>query len=179
MASSSSSISYSSTDDTVDLESDKETDDPTVPTSDSVSPVVTSLLERLRSPTPADISRPRKIKTNHPPTGKRRCRGALTSDPKNVSPRQRVLEFNEESLTVSRGHLFCQACREQVSLKRSIISNHIRSSKHQKSKERLALRQAREVNLAESLAKHNSETHLRGETLPIDQQVYRVKVVFL
>ena len=31
--------------------------------------------------------------------------------------------------------------------------------------------------MADALHKHNNEQHLRGETLPIDQQVYRVKVV--
>ena len=30
----------------------------------------------------------------------------------------------------------------------------------------------------ESLRKHNSMTHQKGETLPEDQQVYRVKVVY-
>ena len=35
----------------------------------------------------------------------------------------------------------------------------------------------REQDIADSLARHNSEVHLRGETLPMQQQVYRVKVV--
>ena len=34
----------------------------------------------------------------------------------------------------------------------------------------------RERDIADALQKHNSEQHLRGETLPIDQQVYRVKL---
>lgn len=49
---------------------------------------VTSLLGRLKNPSQADIARLRKIKTNDPPRGKRRCRGALVSDPKGVSPTQ-------------------------------------------------------------------------------------------
>ena len=68
---------------------------------------VISLLDHLKSPTSADIARPRKTKTNDPPRGKPRpCRGALSSDPKGVSPSQRMKEFENESLTVSRGHLF-------------------------------------------------------------------------
>ena len=39
------------------------------------------------------------------------------------------------------------------------------------------MKTAREQDIAEALAKHNSEVHLRGETLPVPQQVYRVKVV--
>ena len=41
---------------------------------------VVSLLDRLKSPSPADIARLRKTKTNEPPRGKRKCRGALVSD---------------------------------------------------------------------------------------------------
>ena len=51
---------------------------------------VISLLDRLRSPTSAEIARKRKTKANPPPKGKRRCKGTLTSDPKSVSPNQRV-----------------------------------------------------------------------------------------
>ena len=35
----------------------------------------------------------------------------------------------------------------------------------------------RERDIADALQKHNIEQHLRGETLPTDQQVYRMKVV--
>ena len=73
---------------------------------------VVSLLDRLKAPSAADISRPRKTKKNEPPHGKRQCKGAVSSDPKGVSPQQRVREFGNESLTVSHGHLFCSACRE-------------------------------------------------------------------
>ena len=138
---------------------------------------VVSLLDRLKSPTSADIARRRKTKTNDPPLGKRPCRRALTSDPKGVTPSQRVKEFENKSLTVLRGQLFCSECREQHSLKRSIINNHIRSSKHGKSQKRLDSKEARERTIIEHLRKYNEETHPRGETLPEDHQVYRIKVV--
>jgi len=52
---------------------------------------VVSLLDRLKSPMSANIARPRKMKTNDPPRGKLRpCRGALASNPKGVTPSQRV-----------------------------------------------------------------------------------------
>ena len=35
----------------------------------------------------------------------------------------------------------------------------------------------REQDIADALKEHNTEEHLRGETLPMQQQVYRVKVV--
>ena len=49
-----------------------------------------------------------------------------------MTPQQRVREFTNESLTVSQGHLFCTACRERLSLKRSIIKNHVQCTKHKK-----------------------------------------------
>ena len=99
------------------------------------------------------------------------------SDPKGVSPSQRVREFENESLTVSQGHVFCSACREQLSLKRSVVKNHTQSSKHRKGKERLKRKDSRERDIAEDLRKYNEEMHPRGETLPEEQQIYCVKVV--
>ena len=134
-------------------------------------------MERLRAPTPAAIARKRQTKTNPPPVGKRQCRGNSVSDPKSVEPSKRVREFPNEQLKVSGGKLFCSACREELGLKRSTIQNHIRSKKHENSKRALEVKLKREQDIADSLARHNSEVHLRGETLPMQQQVYRVKVV--
>ena len=105
---------------------------------------VVSLLDRLKSPTPADIARPRKVQKNDPPRGQRRCKDSSSSDPKSVTPSQRVREFDKEDLVVSHGHLFCSACREQLSLKRSVIKNHVQSVKHKNSKKRLEKKEARE-----------------------------------
>ena len=135
--------------------------------------VVVSLMDRLKSPTPADIARPRKIQKNDPPRGQCKCRGSSSSDPKSVTPSQRVREFDKEALVVSHGHLFCSACREQLSVKRSVI----KSVKHENSKKRLEKKEARERDIADSLTKYNKQIHPRGETLPQQQQVYRVKVV--
>ena len=71
-----------------------------------------SLLERLKAPTPSAIARKRQTKTNPPPVGKRQCRGNAASDPKTVEPSKRVQEFPNEELKVSRGKLFCSACRD-------------------------------------------------------------------
>ena len=51
---------------------------------------IVSLLDWLKFPSPADIARLRKIKTNEPPRGKCKCRGAPMYDPKGVSLSQRV-----------------------------------------------------------------------------------------
>lgn len=163
----------SSTSDVVESEDSRLSEDSREGPSNSV----VTLLDRLKSPSAADIARCRKLKTNKPPLGKRKCRGGLSSDPKGVSPTQRVKEFAEENLTVSAGQLFCLACREELSLKRSIINNHVLSAKHQNSKKRLKTKEAKEQTIVESLRKYNTAIHPRGETLPESQQVYRIKVV--
>ncbi len=115
-----------------------------------------SMLDVLKAPTPADIARKRQIKHNPPPRGKRRCQGSSTSDPKGVTPSQRVKEFPKEPLSVSGGALFCNACREEVSLKRSVLANHVNSKKHEQSKQRLETKEARERDIAKALSKHNA-----------------------
>ena len=62
-------------------------------------------------------------------------------------------------------------------MKSSSIKNHCRSAKHLEGKQKLEKKQAREQDIAEALLKYNKEEHPRGETLPQNQQVFRVKVV--
>ena len=59
-----------------------------------------SLLEKLRSPTPAEISQKQIVKTNAPPVGKKRLctRGTSVNDPKGIDPKTRVQEFPDEKL---------------------------------------------------------------------------------
>ena len=45
---------------------------------------VVSLLQRLKAPTPAEIARKRKTKSNPPPKGKHSCRVGSASDPKGI-----------------------------------------------------------------------------------------------
>ena len=54
------------------------------------------------------------------------------SDHKNIKPIDRVKQYANDHLQVSAGKLFCSACREEVSVKKSIIDKHINSTKHQK-----------------------------------------------
>ena len=54
----------------------------------SSSHEVVSLIDRLKSPSPANIARLRKTKTNKSPRGRQKCRGALVSDPKGIFPSQ-------------------------------------------------------------------------------------------
>ena len=59
-----------------------------------------STLDVLRPPTRSELTRKRKVDSNPPPKGKRRARGEGSTEPKTVSPRQRIDEFPDERLTV-------------------------------------------------------------------------------
>ena len=142
---------------------------------DQPTPTVVSVLDRLRAPKLSDLSRKRNVAVN-PPRGKRSCKSTnVSTAAATVTPQQCVTEFSGEQLTVSNGKLFCKACREELNLKKSNVKNHVQSTKHLDSK--LQVKQKHEQDIAQQLQKHNAEVHQRGESLPLDQRVYRVTVV--
>lgn len=137
-----------------------------------------SLLDKLRAPRKSELTRKRKLRKNppsHPTYAKRRP--SCSTDPKSVTPLSRAREFPDENLAVSAGKLFCTACREEISLKRSIVASHISSIKHKQSKVKLARKDKKERDIATALVAYDEQEHPRGETLPADQRVYRIKVV--
>ena len=60
-----------------------------------------SILDALKAPTCTELTRKRKIDCNPPPKGKRRARGEGSSEPKTISPRQRVDQFPDQCLAVT------------------------------------------------------------------------------
>ena len=128
----------------------------------------------FRAPKRTELTRKRAIR--HMPYRKKST-PSCSSDPKSVTPTQRVREFPKEELTQSAGKLFCNACREELSLKLSIIKLHIASSKHVAGKEALAKRESRERDIAEAMQLYDKQEQPSGQTLPEAQRVYRIKVV--
>uniref|UniRef100_A0A1X7VAK2 Uncharacterized protein n=1 Tax=Amphimedon queenslandica TaxID=400682 RepID=A0A1X7VAK2_AMPQE len=102
-------------------------------TSDHSSPSTSSrtLLNSIKSPTESDLAR-RKFHSIYPPFGVRRRtnQGKSVHEPKSVSPGVTISQFPNELLVVSNGVLYCSACGEPVSLKKSIMKLHIESQKH-------------------------------------------------
>ena len=119
-----------------DVEGSSSTDQPE-------RPEVVSLLNRLKAPRTSDLARKRKVAVN-PPKGKCGCRGVTAAEPKNITGLQRVKAFPDEPLCVSNSKLFCNACREEMSLKMSSVRNHIRCTKHEEGRRRLKSKVARE-----------------------------------
>ena len=81
----------------------------------SGSPTVISLLDRLRYPTPADLSRKRHLRQNPPPKGDRQTgKGKEKRDP----ACERVKSYPNEEFIVRSSKLFCHACKEVLALKK-------------------------------------------------------------
>ncbi len=133
---SSSSSQFEDRDDTVDTHSSS--DQPA--DSDAQGGGGPSILSRLRAPLPSELSHKRKIRMNPPPKGVKCGKGAVTADPKSITPLDCVKAYPGENFTVSNNTLFCSACREEVAVKKSVVELHITSQKHKRGKERLIKR---------------------------------------
>ena len=86
-----------------------------------------------------------------------------------MSPSERIREFPKEKLSNVLGKLFCNACRENISVKKSVISQHINTGKA-----RLAMKEKKERDIADMLVKYDSTVHPVGETFSESVRVYRV-----
>ena len=142
----------------------------------TASTSASSLLDKLHSPTPDVLARKRKLNRN-PPKGIKRGKGKEKGDPTTISPRQRVNSYPNEELTVSNGKLFCRACREELSTKKSSLQSHLKSQKHLNKKIKLAQRNKEEANIVQALNSYDKELHPVGEQLPLSTRVHRIKVV--
>ena len=144
----------------------------------SSEPVITaaSILTQLRCPPASQLARKRRLKVN-PPVGKRRGTGHVSASPKGISAAERVKSYPNDCLTARGSVLFCTACKEEVALKKSVISLHIKSKKHERGKSRLEKRNRQEISIIDALQRFDKEHDPAGETLPVSTRVYRVKVV--
>ena len=141
---------------------------------------IPTILNTLKSPKLSDLTRKRKVDCNPLPKGKRCARGEGANEPKTVTATQRVKEFPGECLaTAGKGStkLFCTACREELSRKKNVIVSHVSSTKHKTGKEKLAAKEVRERDIAKLLKQSDEVNHPVGETLPMEQRVYRVRVL--
>jgi hypothetical protein len=94
----------------------------------------------------ADIERKRKLKRKAPTkTGAHRGGGTRLSREPKIRPQQRINEFPGEGWAVFNGKLFCQGCKEELSLIRSSCTHHVKTQKHiskRVAREKLLLRDA-------------------------------------
>lgn len=62
-------------------------------------------------------------------------------------------------------------------MRKNIITNHIACKKHKTSKEKVRTSKAKDQTIIDSLKIYDAEHHPVGETLPMSQRVYRLKVL--
>ena len=99
-----------------------------------------SLLGKLKCPTMSDLCRKKNVQGLKPTAVKKRHQPGTSNptNPKGVTAHSRVKEFPNEYLIFTNSKLFCSACREEITLTKSTITNHISSGeKHKKAKEAL------------------------------------------
>ncbi|KAL9972392.1 hypothetical protein ACROYT_G018679 [Oculina patagonica] len=101
--------------------------------------------QRSDGPEPAAIARDRSLQKTK---GKYNRRG--TSDTKNVSLHDRITQFPDQYLIVRGTKIFCDACKEIVSSKKSVLKSHCTSQKHTRSKEKLKKSKLKEQTIAEA-----------------------------
>ena len=106
----------------------------------------TSLLHCLHSPVLSDLCRKHKVDANPPPLGKKHVSSQALSlgyVPESVTPAQHAQESPVECVE----NIFCCAWRDTSCVKRSVVQNHVKSSKHDEGKKKLKIKQAREADL--------------------------------
>ena len=165
------SISDTSYSSTSTYEGDQSADE-----TSSTNSSLRSLATVLSYPQPSTLARKRKVQCN-PPTGVKRCRGQTVNDPKLISPFDRVKQYPDEYFEVSAGKFFCMACREEVSTKKSIINQHVKSTKHKLSKEKRKERAVKDVSIVSALETYDKAVHPVGEQLPQSTRLFRVKTL--
>ena len=136
-----------------------------------------TLLDRLRAPKQSELGRKRKVVMSLPRNRTSRKAPKTYANPKKVNAQQRAREFLGQLLKVSGGKLFCIACHVEVGLKKSIISHHMTSVKHINGKMKLEDKVKGEKDIVDFLHAYDLVVHPKGETLPDEQRVHRVKVL--
>ncbi len=152
--------------------SDSEDDDDTVRLSSSMQ----ASISKLPVPEKAHISRNRQVSLNPPGSRKRRRLGASTKA-KAVSILERVKQFPNECLAKEGGALFCEACRTEIGMKKSLVKQHVNSKRHVDGKKKWQAETLRQKSICRELKAYESRVHPVGETLPEADKVWRVNVV--
>ena len=106
-------------------------------------------------------------------TKKRKSGVPNSTDPKTVSPAVRVKEFTGEYLDVRNGKLFCVACQEELSVKKSTIKNLLYyGRKHKNARLKLAKKEAREQDIADCLVAYDKLEKPAGTSVSMAERVY-------
>ncbi|CAB4014665.1 Hypothetical predicted protein, partial [Paramuricea clavata] len=126
----------------------------------------------LSVPAKANIARKRKLPTNQ---GKYNQRGNKTIA--NTTAWDRLKDFPNHHFTVIDRKLRCNACNEELSLKKSSIKKHIESKKHKKGLSDIAKSKSQNQTIMACLQKRDKRESTPGSTLPAEMRLFRFGVV--
>ena len=112
-------------------------------------------------PEPTQIARDQSLKKTNI---KYKTNGA--SDMKKVPLHDHINQFPGQHLSARGYAIFCTACREVFSSKKSILSSHCASKKHASGKEKIKKSKLREQTITEALSQKKS---LQYSTLPLTE----------
>ncbi len=135
----------------------------------SVTVDVHSLLSKLKCPTPSNLSRKRKIKSNSP-KGLKRSKGTVAMEPLFLLPP----ELKNFPMNIYLCTWYLKSCFVRLvesMCKKSVLHQHIISAKHDSNKKVLAYKKAQDKTIADMLKK---EKHPVGESLSDEVRVFRI-----
>ena len=128
----------------------------------------TNLHER---PFPSSTARDQSLQST---SGK--CKRQGNSDTLKVLLHKRVRRFPDENFIVREGKLFCNAGRQILSMKKSVLKIHVSSKKHQDGTQKLKRSKLREQTIVEAFKREESSKS-KDSTLPVEEYAYRLEVV--
>ena len=85
----------------------------------------------------------------------------------------RIKQFPGESLCLRNSKLFCDACKELLSSKKSILQNHVAFRKHDSSKAKMKKTKKRDQTITEAPRRDNTQS--KDCTLPVEERAYRLE----
>ena len=113
---------------------------------------MTSTANLQDRPVPSSIAKDRSLQST---SGKYKRRG--NSDTVKVLLHERVRQFPDENFIVREGKLFCNACRQILSTRKSSLKIHVSSKKHQDGKQKMKKSKLREQTIAEAFKKEKKK----------------------
>ena len=96
---------------------------------------------------------------------------------KKISNSVRLLEFPNEYLERRDGNLFCGACKQWLSEKKSAVTAHIATKKHLDVKIGKKKEKSHQQSMMESLDARDKAERPVGETLPLEHRAFRVEIM--
>ena len=112
------------------------------------------------------------------PSGcRKRRRGGDSTKLTRTSKHDRAREFPAEHLIVENNVLFCNACRTEISVKKSIVKTHIRRKRHSDVKVRMEKEAERQVSSQSAWQAYEKKVNPIGETLLGEEKMWRLDVL--